>query len=536
MPMITPETLTDNFIEIATGFSEEQALDEAGRCLQCGSCSECLVCMDVCRAKAVDHLEPEEEMIEHAGVLILADPGMIPQPVKGTDIIRVYSSRTTRTDVYAMILRGFAAAAQVMKLLKNTSRRPKSRGLSFTTPDPALITQEIRIGIFVCRCNDALGWDDRLDDYLEQVWEQEKVVHVETLDAACVKEGVSAVIKTVRSHLINRIVLASCVCCPLNFICTSCTDQRSRLKEGLFMATGISRSMVETCNIRGEALNLMTKDKELAVARFKGLINRTIKRAQHLKSFAIPRRNYNFTIGVIGESEASVTSALMLAQTGEEVLMFGAGKNPLSKTPSHSNIQAFKGSLVKTLTGTLGNFQITVNLESDTQTFHVGAVILEHRLIRQIKYIHQEGLSDRKVLTAMQKKNIPGMPFILPGMTSIAGLFLADPPGISVSKKQKGEAAAIHVAASMPRQPRQGKGYTVRVNPLLCRGCGRCIDVCSYQAAAMNKNSLGGWVASVDEAFCKGCGNCIAVCPTNAVDSPLRDHVFLEQELEEILA
>jgi ferredoxin len=39
----------------------------------------------------------------------------------------------------------------------------------------------------------------------------------------------------------------------------------------------------------------------------------------------------------------------------------------------------------------------------------------------------------------------------------------------------------------------------------------------------------------VDEALCKGCGNCISVCPSNAADSPYRDHAYLEQMLEEIL-
>ena len=37
------------------------------------------------------------------------------------------------------------------------------------------------------------------------------------------------------------------------------------------------------------------------------------------------------------------------------------------------------------------------------------------------------------------------------------------------------------------------------------------------------------------EAICKGCGNCISNCPSNATDSPYRDHTFLEEFIEEIL-
>lgn len=535
MPTTTPAKITHNFSEIATGFSKEQARFEAGRCLQCGGCSECLVCMDVCQAKAMNHQETQEEMIEHTGVLILADPEMIPHAVKGDDIIRAYGPKTTIWDTHAMIMRGFAGAAQAMTLLKNTSRLQKGHGVSFVTPDPAFITQDIRIGVFVCKCNDSLGWDSAMDDVLNKVRDKAPVVHVQTLNSACIEDGISAIIKAVRSAAINRIVLASCVCCPLNLVCTSCTDQRSRLKQGLFTATGISRAMVETCNIRGEALNLLSARPTQAITRFKGLVNRSIKRAEKLKPFTTPARNYNYTTGVIGESEASITSALMLAETGAEVMLFGSSSKPLTKDPDHPNIHAFLGSCADKMAGTLGDFQIIVHMEDQEQTFHVGAVILEDKILKKIQLIHQQGLPDRTVFTAMQEKDVTGRPFILPGMTSISGLFLSDPPGISVSSRQKGAAAAINVAAIMPRRPKLSKGHTVLVSRHLCRGCGRCIEECPYQAVTMNNNTLGGWTASVDEAFCKGCGNCIAVCPTNAVDSPYRDHVFLEQGLEEIL-
>lgn len=538
-PLTWPKTLAHDFSEINQGMSADQAISEAGRCLQCGACSECLVCQSVCPAHAVNHTEAEEEMTEHTGALILADPDMLPHPIKGVDIIRAYGPGSTRPDPHAMMLRGFASAAQAMTLLKNRSRRRKGHGVYFTAPDPAVDTQDIRIGVFVCRCNDASGWHPDMDAFLAGVNDAEPVVHAGTVSSACVKEGMSDILKTVRARSVNRIVLASCVCCPLNFVCTSCTDQRSRLKQALFTGTGISRAMVETCNIRGEALNLLKHDPvgdpDQALARFKGLITRSVKRAQHLKPFSTPVRNYNFTTGVIGESEASVTSAMMLAETGAEVMMFGSEKYPLSRDPGHPNIHAFLGARATQMAGTLGDFQITAILNGESHIFHVGAVIVEDKLLKQIRHILQEGLPDRTVLTRMQEKDIPGRPFLLPGMTSISGLFLSNPQGIRVSARQKGAAAAIHVAAAMPRRPRQSKGYTVAVDPQLCRGCGRCMEKCAYQAVSMDRNDLGGWTASVDEAFCKGCGNCIAVCPTNAVDSPYRDHVFLEQGLEEIL-
>ena len=66
-----------NFKEIALGFSEETARQEAERCLNCGICSECYQCVDACLAGAVNHsMAPKESTLE-VGAILLA-PGFIP--------------------------------------------------------------------------------------------------------------------------------------------------------------------------------------------------------------------------------------------------------------------------------------------------------------------------------------------------------------------------------------------------------------------------------------------------------------------------
>lgn len=90
-------------------------------------------------------------------------------------------------------------------------------------------------------------------------------------------------------------------------------------------------------------------------------------------------------------------------------------------------------------------------------------------------------------------------------------------------------------AAVMPRGPRKSKGFTVTVDPKMCRGCGSCVAACPSHAVTLMPNDIGGWYASVDQALCKGCGNCVSVCPSNAADSPYRNQVYLEEMLEELL-
>ncbi len=534
MPERQPVERVCNFHEVALGLSEQQVFAEANRCLQCGVCSECMQCSDACGAVgAIDHRQQSMEAVEHGGVIIIADPNMAPA-IRGEDIIRAYGPKAARTDVNDMIVRGFDAAAKAMILLGDSAHRTKGHAMAFSVPDAGL-APEIRIGVFACRCNDSLGWLGGMTEYLKEQEERDlSIVHAQTVGAACISDGAEIIIKTAREKGLTRIVLASCVCCPLNFVCSACTDQRSRLKDSLFHGTGISRSMVETCNLRGEILRLVATNPQLAMQRFKGLLHRSIERVKSLKPLPAVDRNYNFTAAVIGNSEAALNSAVHLAEMDHDVFYFGAREQPAAAL-DNTNIHNFAGWKVIALRGTVGDFQILVESGDDRQVIRAGTVIMGEKARRRIPYSYQEGLPDKNIEHVFQQKDVFDIPFTNPCATAVPGLFLAEPSGLNVSSLKKGAAAAIMAAAALPRGPRQSKGFTVTIASRRCRGCGRCAGVCPYHAVTFVSNQVGGWQAQVDEAICKGCGNCISVCPTGAADSPYRNTEYLEQALEEIL-
>jgi heterodisulfide reductase subunit A-like polyferredoxin len=247
-------------------------------------------------------------------------------------------------------------------------------------------------------------------------------------------------------------------------------------------------------------------------------------------------RNYNFATAVIGTSQATNTSALTLADSDHEVFRLGTAEQPLKDPVEHANIHNFPDWNVKGISGTIGDFQILVESEGHHQILRAGTVILGEKARRRIAYTHQEGLPSCTVEPVIQERGVNGIPFAYPCATSVPGLYLAEPPDINVSKLKKGTAAAVMVAATIPRGPRQSKGFTASVDEKLCRGCGRCTTVCLYHAVTLGANEVKGWHAHIDEALCKGCGNCISVCPTGAADSPYRNRAYLEQALEELLS
>ncbi|MBI9089061.1 MAG: FAD-dependent oxidoreductase [Desulfobacterium sp.] len=74
MPELPLEDRQGNFREVELGLPEEAGQVEADRCLNCGFCSECMACVDVCLAKAVDHTMVPEVKTLSVGAIILS-PG-----------------------------------------------------------------------------------------------------------------------------------------------------------------------------------------------------------------------------------------------------------------------------------------------------------------------------------------------------------------------------------------------------------------------------------------------------------------------------
>ena len=77
MPELALEERAGNFKEVELGYGLEEGQKEAGRCLNCGYCSECMQCVDACLANAVDHFMVKKEHRIHVGAIILA-PGFTP--------------------------------------------------------------------------------------------------------------------------------------------------------------------------------------------------------------------------------------------------------------------------------------------------------------------------------------------------------------------------------------------------------------------------------------------------------------------------
>ncbi|MGE4489937.1 MAG: ATP-binding protein [Kiritimatiellales bacterium] len=81
------------------------------------------------------------------------------------------------------------------------------------------------------------------------------------------------------------------------------------------------------------------------------------------------------------------------------------------------------------------------------------------------------------------------------------------------------DAADLHLILNPNVQERHDfySGHEAVIRQADCTACGRCAELCRFDAVQSN-----GTVFRIDPASCEGCGVCVEFCPANAIDFPDR--------------
>ncbi|MHA2344992.1 MAG: 4Fe-4S binding protein, partial [Candidatus Hodarchaeales archaeon] len=108
------------------------------------------------------------------------------------------------------------------------------------------------------------------------------------------------------------------------------------------------------------------------------------------------------------------------------------------------------------------------------------------------------------------------------------GIYLAGTsqfPKFTSESISQGSGAAVRVMALLAKGYILSEGAIANVNQDICRGCGRCEEVCPFKAIEletktlmMETRELKMVKAVVNEAVCKGCGTCVVTCPVSAIN------------------
>ena len=314
-----PKARCRDFEEVEFGFSDEQAHAEARRCLSCASCCECLACEAACQeVGAIGHQRGPRRLELDCPALIVADGAELP-PGLAQEGARIY--RLDRAgyspDLMDVLMAGSAAAGQAMDAAIHLRARPRPSP-SEPAPEPIPAGAEARVGFFLCACNQTLAPPQVLEGLIELAASVPGTLHSQTVFSCCHPQGAATIAQAVRAQGLNRVILASCVCCPLNFHCISCNDQRSRAKQHLFENLGLVRCAFETINLR-DHLAAGNPSPEQMLSRGRELLRGAFIRARYLGPLTQGLTDMGRRVLVLGGSEVGLSCALNLAHQGLKV-------------------------------------------------------------------------------------------------------------------------------------------------------------------------------------------------------------------------
>jgi len=531
MALRQPKVRRRDFEEVGLGLTTDQAMAEARRCLQCSACCECRSCETVCSdIGAINHFRTSKHLEFMSPGVIVADDQEMP-PGDYDEFQGVFRVGEFRTDLITMMVAGSATAGHAIALAKPL----RSKAVPETTRAPDL-SDGIRLGVFLCTCNGTMASFSALTQILELAKKGPEVAHGEMVFSACHPHGSDRIAAAVKKHRLNRVILASCACCPLEFQCISCNDQRNRTRIHLFDEHGLDRSSFEMINLR-DYLSVEHLSDEEIIYRARDLFRAAFIRTRFLGPLRQGITEIGKDILILGGSEIGISSALNLDIQGFRVHLVHQCRLPNEPAPpiasSISTASMIPGqgihhvgqATVEEISGHIGDFKVKAKINGKRVHWRTDIVCLTDENVLS--------LSIPEDLVGLKKFYRYNFAFF---HTPQPGLYRVLPRTLNrVNAFEAGAALAAQVAKGSAEVFLKDHELSPRVDPERCRGCGRCVDICPFDAIHLRPNKQGAYAAEVLRYNCVGCGGCVGRCPVTALDMPYFSNRLLEEIVSGVL-
>jgi heterodisulfide reductase subunit A len=251
------------------------------------------------------------------------------------------------------------------------------------------LTEDIRIGVFVCDCGSNIAGYLDCPDIAEYAKKLPNVVFVKENLYTCSETGINEIKNAIKEEKLNRVVVASC---------------SPRTHEPLFRGScaeaGLNPYLFEMVNIRDQCSWVHMQERQEGNQKAMDLIRMGVAKAALLKPQEPIQSEMDPKALVIGGGISGMTSALVLANRGYQVFLVekskelgGLLRNLHKLAPAnidaqdllakqaeavrnHENIQLLTSTTIKEIQGYIGHYQVTVSTNGSEDDFGVGVIII----------------------------------------------------------------------------------------------------------------------------------------------------------------
>lgn len=413
--------------------------------------------------------------------------------------------------------------------------------------------------MYLCKCNGEISRHVDLDEVTKRIAILPNVRAVVCHDALCSEGGRVFVREVINANPSNRVVIGACSAEVL--------DVPLAVE---FEAAGANKYLVEQIDIREQCAWVHPDIKSAtakATALVRGGIHRSLKQ-EPLEDLIFPVEGAAL---IVGAGEAGSIAAKTIAASGFKVYVIdksgkvsgdegqidarsansncrGCKKLDSTECPipptsddlkSDGRIQLHLDSEIEDIEGGVGRWRIRTRTPDGMQEFDVGTVIITTPPVHRISETSAEstpppqgeGAPGRE--PSEEAKRIMDMIHVGRGegrtVRHLVGRHLPElNRGILILESSLGQDNAIcavedsGLAADalidlMRKRTAKIPRIIARVEEFRCRGCGKCKEVCEYDAVTLEEREGGVKVAKIDEARCEGCGLCRVACCNGAM-------------------
>lgn len=288
------------------------------------------------------------------------------------------------------------------------------------------MSEDIRVGVFVCNCGTNIGGFVDVPEVVEFAKGLKDVAFSEGGKWSCSVDYLAHMQECIKEHNLNRVVIASCT---------------PRTHEPLFKNTvkeaGLNPYLLEFVSIREQVSWVHMHDREAATRKAKDLVKMGVAKARLLEEGEEIRLPVKTDSLVIGGGIAGMTAALHLADQGFNVHIverepqlggllnkiwrvwndgseFAADdlvKARAEHVNNHPNIKVHTNTGIENIEGYIGNYKVTVKSNgssktADTETFDASTVIVATGM-QEIEPVGQYGYGeDPRVVTQLQLEGL----------------------------------------------------------------------------------------------------------------------------------